>query len=145
MATYLRGRGVLTVSPKPDDELLIEYWCFSATKCPKEYRSQKFYNPWFFDEDNNLVCQAARYAEPGIWYGFLKSEFFEKRGYELTGDIDIVGENSADLFTIEMIDKYDGWTGRIGKLISDRVLSDESLKKLAETEVPVFRKGPNLV
>ena len=139
MAIYLRGRGVLSVSPEPDDELLIEYWCFSATKCPKEYRTQKFYNPWFFDEENHLICEA------GIWYDFLKTEFFEKRGYELIGDSDIVGEGSRDLFTIEIIDKYDEWSGRIGKLISDRVLSYKSLKTLAETEVPVFRKGPNLV
>ena len=97
------------------------------------------------NEENHLICEAGRYAEPGIWYDFLKTEFFEKRGYELIGDSDIVGEGSRDLFTIEIIDKYDEWSGRIGKLISDRVLSYKSLKTLAETEVPVFRKGPNLV
>ena len=120
MGVWLRANGRLEVIPPPDDQLLIEFWRFSDTTCPEDYRrmDEFFTNTWFFDEDNRLACISGKFAEPGIWLDWMRKHFFEPRGYEIIGDPDIIGEGDPgfDPFERESSMEYYGWLERISKI-----------------------------
>ena len=79
------------------------------------YEEEGFSNPWFFDENDKLVSRAGKFAEPSIWYRHVKENFFEAKGYELEGEMIIIGEGEPDF--IETCKKSEGeyqkWKSRI--------------------------------
>lgn len=87
MGCWMGALGRLTIVPEPDNDLIMEYVDFSKSACPKEYNEDEvFHNSWYFDENNRLASGIGKFAEPSVWYGYLKEEFFEPRGYQLYGD-----------------------------------------------------------
>ena len=93
MGCWMGALGRLTIVPEPDNDLIMEYVDFSKSACPKEYNEDEvFHNSWYFDENNRLASGIGKFAEPSVWYGYLKEEFFEPRGYQLYGDPVFVGE-----------------------------------------------------
>lgn len=113
MGTWIIGAGVLSIEPKPDDITLLEYIHFSETTNPYEKMGEYFPNPWFFDENNNLQCIAGKFAEPSVWLEYIK-QFFIVRGFQITGDITIEGEdlNSFGEICDEQYKKYMVWNER---------------------------------
>ena len=115
MSVWIIGTGNISIKPQVDDTLIKEYIQFSKRCIPVEYGEESFPNTWFFDENNKLVSIAGKFAEPSIWYSHIKEKFFEVRGYELEGDMIIVGE--ADLGFEETREKnrekYQQWKLRI--------------------------------
>ena len=65
-------------------------FCKGCSICQQE--GECFLNTWFFDEENKLFSIAAKFAEPSIWYRHIKENFFEARGYELEGEMTVIGE-----------------------------------------------------
>lgn len=94
MGVWLIGTGNISVKPHVDEALIKEYMEFSERCAPKEYWREYFPNPWFFGEENKLFSIAGKFAEPSIWYRHIKENFFEARGYELEGEVRIIGESS---------------------------------------------------
>lgn len=123
MGVWLRAKGRLEVLPPPDDKLMIEFWCFSETECPEEYlkRGERFCNVWFFDENDRLACKEGKFAEPTIWMNFLKKEFFEPRGYQVIGDLDIIGEGDPGMMYQKIINEYWRWKQRLARMIMEQI------------------------
>jgi len=92
MGVWMIGTGNISINPQVDESLIREYIQFSKSCFPKEYGEEYFFNTWFFDEENNLFSIAGKFAEPSIWYRHIKENFFEARGYELLGEMMILGE-----------------------------------------------------
>ena len=92
MGVWTIGIGNMTIRPQVDEKLIKEYIEFSNTCFPKAYGDEEFLNTWFFDEENKLFSIAAKFAEPSIWYRHIKENFFEARGYELEGEMTVIGE-----------------------------------------------------
>ena len=92
MGVWMIGTGNISIKPQVDETLIEEYIRFSENCYPEEYVREKFSNTWFFDENNKLFSIAGKFAEPPIWYRHIKENFFENRGYELEGEIEILGE-----------------------------------------------------
>ena len=78
-----------------DESLIEEYIQFSKSCFPEEYGEERFPNTWFFDEENKLFSIAGKFAEPSIWFHYIKEKFFEPRGYELEGEMIILGEGDS--------------------------------------------------
>ena len=73
----------------------------SKSACPKDYHEEEiFSNPWYFDEENRLASCVGKFAEPSVWYQFLKEDFFEPRGYQLCGDPMFIGEEELNFWEI---------------------------------------------
>lgn len=102
---------------------MVEFWIFSNNTWPEDYKrmDEHFSNSWFFDKDNKLACTAGKFAEPGIWLRWMKTHFFEPRGYELIGDESIVGEcdSGVNIFDQKIQDEYFEWLGRIKGLCAE--------------------------
>ena len=92
MGVWLIGTGNISVKPQVDEALIKEYMEFSERCAPKEYWREYFPNPWFFDEENKLFSIAGKFAEQSIWYRHIKENFFEARGYEMEGEMTVIGE-----------------------------------------------------
>ena len=92
MGVWMIGKGSISIKPQVDEMLIKEYIQFSKNCFPKEYGDEIFSNTWFFDEKNNLFSIAGKFAEPAIWYRHIKENFFEAKGYELVGEMTIIGE-----------------------------------------------------
>ena len=92
MGIWMIGTGNITIKPEVDETLIKEYIQFSKSCFPEVYREENFANPWFFDEENKLCSIARKFAEPSIWYRHIKENFFEIKGYELEGEMTILGE-----------------------------------------------------
>ena len=92
MGVWMIGTGNISIKPQVDEELIKEYMQFSESCFPAEYKEECFPNTWFFDEENKLFSIAGKFAEPSIWYRHIKENFFEARGYELEGEMIVVGE-----------------------------------------------------
>lgn len=122
MGVWLSAKGRLKVVPEPDDELLIDFWIFSSYSWPEDYErmDERFPNTWFFDESNRLACTAGKFAEPSIWYKWMKKHFFGPRGYELVGDIEIIGEDDPDIFNEDVLKEYYSWEKRVSQLMEER-------------------------
>ena len=98
MGLWIAALGRLKIEPEPTADLIKEYLFFSEYSCPESFsKDEVFCNPWFFDRDLNLISFPGKFCEPEIWYEFLKENFFEKRGYELTGDPQFVYEGHFNL------------------------------------------------
>ena len=69
-----------------------------------------------FNEDNRLESIAGKFAEPSVWYDYIKN-FFEALGYKLVGEKQIVGECDPEVNFWELGDiqykKYKKWKERI--------------------------------
>ena len=72
----------LEIIPAPDETLIKEYIKFSNRINPYEKMDENFPNPWFFNEDNRLESIAGKFAEPSVWYDYIKN-FFETLGYKV--------------------------------------------------------------
>jgi hypothetical protein len=109
------GIGSISIKPQVDEELIKEYIQFSKSCHPKEYEEETFPNTWFLDEENKLFSIAGKFAEPSIWYRHIKENFFEARGYELEGDMTVIGECDPGFEeTCEKSEeKYKHWKRRI--------------------------------
>lgn len=92
MGVWMIGAGSISIKPQVDEALIREYIQFSKSCFPKAYREEHFSNPWFFDEENKLFSIARKFSEPSIWYRHMKENFFEVRGYELEGEMTVIGE-----------------------------------------------------
>ena len=92
MGVWMIGTGNISIKPQVDEELIKEYIQFSKSCFPEEYEEENFSNTWFFDEENKLFSIAGKFAEPSIWYRHIKENFFEARGYELEGEMTVIGE-----------------------------------------------------
>ena len=114
MGVWMIGTGSISIKPQVDDNLIREYMKFSKEYHPEEYWEEFFSNPWFFDEENKLFSMAGKFAEPSIWYRHIKEKFFETRGYELEGEMTIVGECDPDFDEVVEInnEKYQQWKMR---------------------------------
>lgn len=123
MGCWMSANGRLLVKPAFNDELIKEYIMFSVDECPEEYEEEKFENPWFFDSENMLICSGGKFAEPSIWYKFLKEQFFEPKGYELNGRPLFTGEcDGNDFWELEMDKEYNeyvDWLRRVCNLFDD--------------------------
>ncbi len=110
------GAGELELIPAPDETLIKEYIKFSNRINPYEKMDESFPNPWFFNEDNRLESIAGKFAEPSVWYDYIKN-FFEALGYKLVGEKQIVGECDPGVNFGELNDiqykKYKKWKERI--------------------------------
>lgn len=114
MSVWVIGTGSITIKPDIDESLIKEYVEFSRSCFPEEYRNEDFANTWFFDEENRLFSIAGKFAEPSIWYRHIKEKFFEVRGYELEGEMTIIGEcdpGYEDVFG-KSVQKYKQWKKR---------------------------------
>lgn len=118
MGVWLSAKGRLEVLPPPDDQLLMDFWLFSENSWPDDYRrmDERFANTWFFDENNRLACTAGKFAEPCVWYEWMKEHFFTPRGYELVGDVEIIGEGDEGIFDQNVLDEYYAWKKRVSQL-----------------------------
>ena len=122
MGVWLSAKGRLEVVPQPDDELLIDFWIFSRYSWPEDYErmDERFTNTWFFDENNRLACTAGKFAEPCVWHDWMKEHFFTPRGYELVGDIEIIGEEDPEIFNEVVLKEYYAWKERVSNLMEER-------------------------
>lgn len=111
MGVWMIATGSISIKPQVDDNLIKEYINFSKKCYPKEYEDEGFPNTWFFDENNKLVSVAGKFAEPSIWYRHLKENFFEARGYELEGELTIIGECEKGFIEAceKSMEKYQKW------------------------------------
>ena len=111
MGVWMIGTGNISINPPVDDNLIKEYIKFSRCYYPEEYREEGFANTWFFDENNNLVSIPGKFAEPSIWYRHIKKNFFEPKGYELDGEMVILGECEPGFIETckENCEKYRRW------------------------------------
>jgi len=118
MGVWLIGTGNISVKPQVDEALIKEYIQFSKSCAPKAYREEYFPNPWFFDEESKLFSIAGKFAEPEIWYRHIKENFFEARGYELEGEMRMIGESSPCFEEVckKSEEKYLQWKRRYFKL-----------------------------
>ena len=125
MGVWLSAKGRLEVVPHPNDELLIDFWRFSRNSWPEDYErmDERFANTWFFDENNRLACTAGKFAEPCVWYDWMKEHFFKPRGYELIGDLEIIGEGDEGIFDQGVLDEYYAWKRRVSELCERRHLA----------------------
>ena len=114
MGVWMIGTGNITIKPQVDEELIKEYIQFSKSCFPEEYEEENFSNTWFFDEENKLFSIAGKFAEPSIWYRHIKENFFEARGYELEGEMMIIGESDSGLEDAceKSGEKYQRWKRR---------------------------------
>lgn len=92
MGVWMIGTGDIRIKPQVDEALIKEYIQFSNSCFPEEYGGENISNTWFFDENNMLFSTAGKFAEPSIWYRHIKENFFEARGYELEGEMKVIGE-----------------------------------------------------
>ena len=92
MGVWMIGTGNISIKPQVEENLIKEYMQFSKSCIPKAYGDEYFSNTWYFDENNKLFSVAGKFAEPSIWYRHIKENFFEPRGYELEGEMTILGE-----------------------------------------------------
>jgi len=124
MGVWMIGTGNISIKPQVDETLLKEYIKFSKSCFPEEYREKNFTNTWFIDESNKLVSLAGKFAEPSIWYRHIKENFFEARGYELEGEMTVIGECDPGFKeTCEKSEeKYQQWKKRITDALSDDVV-----------------------
>ena len=111
MGVWMIATGSISIKPQVDDILIKEYIKFSNNCFPKEYVEEGFSNTWFFDENNKLISVAGKFAEPPIWYCHLKENFFEARGYELEGELEIIGEGEKGFIEAceKSMEKYQQW------------------------------------
>lgn len=114
MGIWMIGTGNITIKPEVDESLIKEYIQFSKSSFPEAYRDGNFANTWFFDEDNKLFSIAGKFAEPSIWYRHIRENFFEIKGYELEGEMTILGECDYGYEEACEIseEKYQQWRGR---------------------------------
>ena len=114
MGIWMIGTGNITIKPEVDKNLIKEYIQFSKSSFPEAYRDENFANTWFFDEDNKLFSIAGKFAEPSIWYRYIKENLFEIKGYELEGEMTILGESDYGYEEACEIseEKYQQWRGR---------------------------------
>ena len=109
MGCWMGALGRIRISPEPDNDLIMEYAAFSKCACPKKYHEDEvFSNPWYFDENNMLASCIGKFAEPSIWYQCIKEDFFESKGYELSGEPLFVGEGELDIWKLGE-DRYQEW------------------------------------
>ena len=72
------------------------------------------------DDRDKLFSIAGKFAEPSIWYRHIKENFFEARGYELEGEMTILGEcdpGFEEAFE-ESVEKHQHWKKRIRAAIN---------------------------
>ena len=115
MGVWMIGTGNISVKPQVNEAFIKEYIEFSKSCFPKEYSEEYFLNTWFFDEDNKLLSLAGKFAEPSIWYRHIKEKFFEARGYELEGEMTIIGESEPNFKEAceKSEEKYQQWKRRV--------------------------------
>ena len=115
MGVWMIGTGNITIKPQVNEAFIQEYMQFSERCFPKEYREESFSNTWFFDEENKLCSIAGKFAEPSIWYRHIKENFFEARGYELEGEMMILGEceSGYEEACEKSEEKYQYWKKRM--------------------------------
>ncbi len=114
MGVWLIAKDRIKIEPEVDEKLIREYLQFSRETCPKDYLSEKFFNTWFFDENNNLISHEGKFAEPEIWYGHLRDNFFRPRGYAVKEDVEIIGEVEEGFSELcaERLEEYKRWEER---------------------------------
>ncbi len=115
MGVWMIGTGNISIKPHVDEELIKEYIQFSRSFFSEEYGEECFANPWFFDEENKLFSIAGKFAEPSIWYRHIKERFFETRGYELEGEMMIIGESDSGFEDVceKSREKFQRWKQRM--------------------------------
>lgn len=124
MGVWISAKGKYEINPPVDDNLIREYIEFSEQTCPDSYANEKFFNVWFFDQENRLMCHAGKFAEPSVWIDHIREYFFEPRGYELLGDVEIIGECDDEWFgrfwefEKSKEDEYNIWRERKTELMS---------------------------
>ena len=118
MGVWMIGTGNITINPQVDEELIKEYMDFSNTCFPEDYMDEVFFNTWCFDGNNKLFSIEGKFAEPSIWYRHIKENFFEPRGYELEGEMIIIGEREEGFIEAckESKEKYLVWRERMCKV-----------------------------
>ena len=114
MGIWMIGTGNISIKPQVDENLIKEYMHFSKSCFPEEYGEECFANTWFFDEENKLFSIAGKFAEPSIWYRHIKENFFEAKGYELGGEMTIIGEGEPEFIEAceKSEEKYRQWKKR---------------------------------
>lgn len=62
-----------------------------------------------------MVSHEGKFAEPSIWYRHIKENFFEARGYELEGEMTILGEceEGFEEACEKSMEKYRQWKKRV--------------------------------
>ena len=114
MAIWMIGTGNISIKPQADEALIRKYIQFSKSFYPEEYGEESFSNTWFLDDNDELFSVAGKFAEPSIWYRHIK-EFFESRGYELEGEMTIIGEGEPGFEEAceKSMQKYQQWKKRM--------------------------------
>lgn len=118
MGVWLLAKGTLQVEPPLDEDTVWEYIEFSRNTWPNEYMrmDEVFANPWFFNDENELISIPCKFAECSVWLPYI-ARFFNDRGYVLTGDPDIVGEGESGFHWKANAKAYDSWRQRVELLI----------------------------
>ena len=116
LGCWLIVKDKIKIEPEVDDELIREFIEFSIRSCPKDYCTEKFENPWFFDSENRLVCSYGKFAEPCVWYRHLKKYFFTPRGYKIPDEDEITILGECDIGFTELEEErmhdYKQWLNR---------------------------------
>lgn len=118
MGVWMMAVDRIKIDPPVDDNLIREFIEFGEISCPKSYCREKFYNTWFFDAENNMICGAGKFAEPHIWYEHLQKYFFTPLGYTLPAEIEIIAEGEGNFWEIaeSRNTEYNLWLERKDRL-----------------------------
>ena len=134
MGVWIIAAGKLDIEPKVDDYIIQEFILFSKGTCPPAYYREKFFNTWFFDEQNRLVCHQGKFAEPSIWFNHLKENFFQLRGFVLKGDPQFIAEYEKGYREAceQREADYKKWIARRDEIENNKDLFLEHQKKMLD-------------
>ena len=65
------------------------------------------------------MCHAGKFIEPIVWIEHIREYFFEPRGYELLGEVEIIDELDGGFWEFEKSkeDEYNIWRERKRELM----------------------------
>lgn len=73
----------IRITPEINDAFILLFEKISLENNPEEMHKELFENPWFVDEDNNLVAFPSKYGEAESWFPILKEYVFTPLGFKL--------------------------------------------------------------
>lgn len=121
MGNWLLARGRLEIEPPVTEDVVLEYIDFCKNTWPEEYKrvDERFANPWFFDGNSSLLSITCKFVEFSVWLPYIKN-FFRDRGYEVTGDLDVVGECEEGYDSDANEEEYQIWRKRAVSMLEER-------------------------
>ncbi len=115
MGSWLINKDAVTVSPKADEDLIMNFISFCVEHNPYESIGENFPCTWFFTKDNKLTSYTGKFAEPSVWYRLLVDGFFKPRGYTV-GEPEMIQDMNPVEFgrlNSSRIEEFIDWKYRI--------------------------------